>query len=825
MKQLQDFALAGRNSYYMLGIMPGVVSRYGNFSTDFRGTSFSMGGLQINGQRKDTNFITVDGISNTNTKDGVTQNNIVGVDFIEELKVATSHYAAEYGRTTGAQIAYTTRRGTQSYHMSAFEFFLSEAFAGQQFVTGGRPHLRYHDFGATLGGPAYIPGKWNADKSKLFFFVGFEARKTPGFTQKFINVPTVLEKGGDFNASAIKPIDPSTGAPFPGNVIPTSRISAYGRYIAKVYPNPNYVGPGGNFYNAGSQPTDAMDQIYRVDYNIKPTWQLSFRFMPGSQETTSNYSFNPFPLFEAVQTRRGDSSMVSLTTSLNPTTVNEFAVGYSAYRETLDTRGDGAFRSTYGLSFPSLYTINHPTRIPVTIISGYQTTTGGGYSKQATPTFTLRENFSKVLGAHVIKAGVYFEQMSYNQLNTASDNGAFQFGSSAQNPKNSRNPLANAMLGNADAYQEGGPLSKPSIRATTANSTSRIPGASPPDSPPSSASATLSSHPGPPSGIIPSPSCPNIGTPPRRPSSPPTASSSPAPATPTTAWSCPAPASPIPPMAVSPNTPMPPSRPSSAASQPATTRCAKPTSNPASASPGTSSATASSPSAPAPASSRASLPSTTPAGPSEPALRSPSTPPCSTPPPITPAPASPTIRKLPSTPALSPPITKSPPSTTTASASKLCCPTKPPSTSATSATPAATSPGPARSTSSPQPSSLRTPASICGPSCPIAASTASASSSPPPPPATTRSRSPPPAAPATSPTTSPTPSAKSSATAMRASPAASRIRSTSAQIAPSSKRAAATTSSSATPTLSPGSRNRKVSSAASPADGTSPDSG
>ena len=64
MKQLQDFALAGRNSYYMLGIMPGVVSRYGNFSTDFRGTSFSMGGLQINGQRKDTNFITVDGISN-----------------------------------------------------------------------------------------------------------------------------------------------------------------------------------------------------------------------------------------------------------------------------------------------------------------------------------------------------------------------------------------------------------------------------------------------------------------------------------------------------------------------------------------------------------------------------------------------------------------------------------------------------------------------------------------------------------------------------------------------------------------------------------------
>ncbi|MBI5086463.1 MAG: carboxypeptidase regulatory-like domain-containing protein [Acidobacteria bacterium] len=457
MQQLQDFALAGRNSYYMLGIMPGVVSRYGNFSTDFRGFSFSMGGLQINGQRKDTNFITVDGISNTNSKDGVTQNNIVGVDFVEELKVATSHYAAEYGRTTGAQIGYTTRRGTQSFHASAFEFFLSEAFAGQQFVIGGRPHLRYHDFGATLGGPVYIPRKWNTEKNKLFFFVGFEGRRTPGFVQKFINVPTVAEKGGDFSASAIKPLDPSTGAPFPGNQIPTTRISAFGRYISKVYPNPNYVGPGGNYYNMGIQPTTAMDQIYRVDYNIKPAWQLSFRFMPGEQESSSFFSFNPFPLFQAVNARKGDSSMLSLTTSINPTTVNEFALGYSAYRETVDTNGDGAFRAAYGLSFPSLYTINHPTRIPVTAISGYATTTGGGYTKQATPTITIRENFSKVRGSHVLKAGVYIEQMSYNQLNSASDNGAFQFGSSAVNPKNSRNPFANALLGNADAYQEGGP--------------------------------------------------------------------------------------------------------------------------------------------------------------------------------------------------------------------------------------------------------------------------------------------------------------------------------------------------------------------------------
>ncbi len=112
-QQLQNFALPGRNPFYMLGIMPGVVSRYGNFMTDFRGGSYSMGGLQINGQRKDTNFIAVDGVNNGRVRDGVQQNNILGVDFIEEVKIHTTHYAPEFGRNTGAQINFVTRRGTQ----------------------------------------------------------------------------------------------------------------------------------------------------------------------------------------------------------------------------------------------------------------------------------------------------------------------------------------------------------------------------------------------------------------------------------------------------------------------------------------------------------------------------------------------------------------------------------------------------------------------------------------------------------------------------------------------------------------------------------------
>jgi hypothetical protein len=123
--QLQNFALPGRNPFYMLGIMPGVVSRYGNFMTDFRGGSYSMGGLQINGQRKDMNFIAVDGVNNGRTRDGVQQNNIMGVDFVEEVQVSSTRYAPEYGRSTGAQINFTTRRGSQDFHFSAYEFYFS----------------------------------------------------------------------------------------------------------------------------------------------------------------------------------------------------------------------------------------------------------------------------------------------------------------------------------------------------------------------------------------------------------------------------------------------------------------------------------------------------------------------------------------------------------------------------------------------------------------------------------------------------------------------------------------------------------------------------
>jgi len=455
--QMQNFALAGRNPYYMLGIVPGVVSRYGNFLSDFRATSYSMGGLQINGQRKDTNFMTLDGVNNSRVRDGVQVNNIVGVDFIEEVKVLTTHYAPEYGRTTGAQINFITRRGTREFHGSLYEFFLSDQFAARRYIVGDKPRVRYHNYGGTLGGPIYVPGKFNTEKSKLFFFVGVERRYLAGVNAKISTVPATQERRGDFSASRLKPLDPDTKAPFPADLIPASRIGNLGGALQKIYPDPNYTGPGGNYFATRDQPTESQDVLYRVDYNIRPNWQLTVRSLIGSQDFTSWFdnTGNNIPLFQVNRDRRGNNHHVGLQTAFGPATVNEFGVGYSDYREDFRVLGAGARRQTWGINVPEIYPGNRNDRIPAVAVSGYTGISGSGHPSYArTPTFILRDNFTRVMGGHVFKAGFYWESMNMNELNQANDNGSFSFGNTAANPRNSGNSWANALLGNFDGYSE-----------------------------------------------------------------------------------------------------------------------------------------------------------------------------------------------------------------------------------------------------------------------------------------------------------------------------------------------------------------------------------
>jgi hypothetical protein len=138
--------------------------------------------------------------------------------------------------------------------------------------------------------------------------------------------------------------------------------------------------------------------------------------------------------------------------------VNEFSVGESDYREDFSLQGTGYQRQTWGVDFPELFAGNNGNRLPIVNFSNLQGISGSTQPSYArTPTYILRDNFTKIAGSHSIKAGLYWEQMNMNEVNQANDNGAFSFGNSSGNPRNTGVPWANGLLGYFDSYSETGP--------------------------------------------------------------------------------------------------------------------------------------------------------------------------------------------------------------------------------------------------------------------------------------------------------------------------------------------------------------------------------
>src|SRR5207245_1852672 len=193
------------------------------------------------------------------------------------------------------------------------------------------------------------PNKWNTDKSKLFLFFGYEARYVAGTNTKTSIVPTPLERAGNFSQSRTVPTDPLSGLPFPGNIIPANRISNLGQALQKIYPDPNYAGPGGNYIATRDQPTDNGDIIFRADYNVRQNWQITVRGLHGDQNFTSLFdnTGNNIPLCPVYRHRRGNNLAVALNTTVSPSTVNEFIAGESDYREDFSLQGSGYSRQTW----------------------------------------------------------------------------------------------------------------------------------------------------------------------------------------------------------------------------------------------------------------------------------------------------------------------------------------------------------------------------------------------------------------------------------------------------------------------------------------------
>ena len=273
-KKIVDLPLNGRNFAQLGTLIPGVVAApagLGGLNGDATPGGFGnvTGSFNVNGQRNQSNNFLMDGANNNDTfNTGFVLR--PPPDAIQEFKILTHSYNAEYGRNSGSVTNVVTKSGSNQWHGALWEFNRNDTFQERNFFvpeTQPKPKLKQNQFGGSLGGPIV--------KDKLFAFGYYEGyRNTRGTTQNLL-VPTQAQRAGNLGGTVR---DPLTGQPFPGGVIPASRISPISsKLLSDFMPLPNSAG---NRYIVSPEVVDTRNQAGgRLDYKASEKHQMLGRFM------------------------------------------------------------------------------------------------------------------------------------------------------------------------------------------------------------------------------------------------------------------------------------------------------------------------------------------------------------------------------------------------------------------------------------------------------------------------------------------------------------------------------------------------------------------
>ena len=502
--QLNMEAIKGRDLMSYMKVLPGVVDT--NNGRDISGGAI-LGSLTFSGNTGITGFM-VDGATDMDTGCSTCFAHFEpNIDAIGEVKVLMSNFSAEYGRNAGAMISVTTKSGTQQFHGSGWWTHRHEDLNANQFFnnqTGALiPRYRYNIAGWSLGGPVYIPKLFNTSKTKFFIFASQEyTRSLLNANNQYRTMPSDLERHGDFSQSfnpgnsLIVITDPTTGAPFPGNVIPQNRINGWGQAMLNFFPLPNTVFPAGsaqyqqdNFQSQASGSHTRRDDIIRADVNA--TSKLNGYFRYGHDYDFSDALYAGIQFNSAIQghPNPGTGLVGSVNYTFSPTLVNQatynWSYNYFSYYEEVPAQvarslGNGtAGTPQAGQPLPSLFPL-HPLgpgpggdllEGPASCSNGYCPYLPG-FSFGGTPVnaanfsesnvdyvntnriYQFSDNLTKIWRNHTIKAGVYIERNRKLQPGGPSYTGSYNFGRDVNNPLDTGDGFANALLGNYDTYNE-----------------------------------------------------------------------------------------------------------------------------------------------------------------------------------------------------------------------------------------------------------------------------------------------------------------------------------------------------------------------------------
>jgi len=413
--------LNGRSFTQLIALSPNVAA---NFVNNGGQASARQGGdraaqeISVAGSRREYMNFTLDGVQNTDPNFN-TYALLPSIDALQEFKVATGVYPAEFGRLA-AQVNVSTASGTNEYHGTVFDFVRNNAFDARPYgfttVAPVSAPFKWNQYGFTVGGPVWIPKVFNG-KNRLFFMSNYEDFRLRQQTQTVYTTFPAAFRSGDFSQSGHVVTDPLTGTPFPNNMIPANRLDPLAIKLLQYYPAPNIPGAGlSNNYLALDKVTEDKYQFtQRVDFaqSAKSSWFFRYS-MQHERGITPALADNGMSLATDAK-----QAMINNTLILSPNLVNEFRFGYLGFFNNFAPELANKTDVVKQLGLPGLLSDPAPTAWGIPQInlgdgfSGFGNNADGPYTNWD-HIFQWVDGVSWTHGSHSIKFGVDIDRTRFN---------------------------------------------------------------------------------------------------------------------------------------------------------------------------------------------------------------------------------------------------------------------------------------------------------------------------------------------------------------------------------------------------------------------------
>jgi carboxypeptidase family protein len=459
-KKMLALPLNGRSFIDLLGLQAGVAPGTASTIQQDRPVSgiLNSGNISVNGQRETANAYLVNGgdvSEGRNLGAGLVPN----LDSIEEFRLITNSFDAEYGKFSGAVVNAITKSGTNGFHGDAFEFLRNDKMDAKNYFAPSKSELRRNQFGYAAGGPAI--------KNKIFWFSDYQGtRQVQGAETGLVSVPTAAERAGTFDPTTLTgTIDGpywaqvlsqrlgytvtqgeayssatcvnNTQCVFPNGVIPQSAWSTPAKNILQYIPSPTLPGDTQN-YSDNSQRNIANDNKFgeRIDFNNQKTGNWSWYYHLDNTNVTSGLAgFASVPGFATVTPSRAQEFAMSNTKPIGATAVNEARITFFRTALHKDEPSE-SFASLSSLGFVTgagtlgiVPLAGYPQYVPQVTFNNLGLNIGVPTLDTIQPdtTYTASDTFSKSQGRHTWKVGGEFRYFQINERNFANPNGGFTF--------------------------------------------------------------------------------------------------------------------------------------------------------------------------------------------------------------------------------------------------------------------------------------------------------------------------------------------------------------------------------------------------------------